>query len=157
MSKLFLKVSLAILVFGAYVAVGTLLLLPRLIDRADGNVEWIIALWLVYVLVPIGLFFIGWRFFRGRGKAEYERIMHEGQKAPATVLAVEDTGVTLDQVYFGVKLSLRVAPASGSSFDVKLSAFVPRISVPRAGETVTVAFDPQDKKKIYLADFPSAS
>jgi hypothetical protein len=88
-----------------------------------------------------------------------KRLLETGQEAPAEIMSVQDTGVSLgneDLSYF-VLLTLTVTPPGAPPFTAKLEAYVSRAAVPRAGDLVMVKFDPNDRSKVVLMDASSGS
>src|ERR1700731_3940525 len=81
--------------------------------------------------------------FFGGGKRK-RRLEEAGVDAPAQVLAVQDTGVTVNNNP-RVKLTMSVTPPDGSSpFEVSTKHLVSRVAIPRAGDAFMVRYDPED-------------
>ena len=81
--------------------------------------------------------------FFDRGKRK-KRLEEAGVSAPAQLVSVQDTGVTVNNNP-RVKLTLAVSPTDGSpSFQVSAKHTVSRVAVPRAGDVFTVRYDPED-------------
>jgi hypothetical protein len=81
--------------------------------------------------------------FFGGGKRK-RRLQEAGEDAPAQILAVQDTGVTVNNNP-RVKLTMSVTPADGSApFQVSTKHLVSRVAVPRAGDGFMVRYDPED-------------
>jgi hypothetical protein len=81
--------------------------------------------------------------FFDRGKKK-KRLEEAGVTAPAQLISVQDTGVTVNNNP-RVKLTLAVSPTDGSPpFEVSAKHTVSRVAVPRAGDVFTVRYDPQD-------------
>ncbi|MBX5443387.1 MAG: hypothetical protein IRZ32_17905, partial [Solirubrobacteraceae bacterium] len=74
-------------------------------------------------------------------------LVHAGRRAPAVVLGVDDTGVTINNDP-RVRVRLRVAPAGEPPFEVERTVTVPRTALPRRGEPVEVAYDPGDRDRV---------
>jgi|GEM_PF-1488972 len=97
------------------------------------------------------LLFISIAYLSKSGPSKREkRLMQMGTHAPAEVLKVEDTGVTINEIYPMVKLTLRVRPKSSEVFDVKIDSLVSRVSLPRPGDMLEVIFDPQKPSNIMI-------
>jgi hypothetical protein len=81
--------------------------------------------------------------FFDRGKKK-KRLEEAGVTAPAQLVSVQDTGVTVNNNP-RVKLTLAVSPSDGSPpFEVSAKHTVSRVAVPRAGDVFTVRYDPED-------------
>ena len=75
-------------------------------------------------------------FFGGRKRER--RLEDAGVDASAQILAVQDTGMTVNNNP-RIKLVLSVAPQDGSApFEVSKKQLVSRVAVPRAGDVLTV-------------------
>jgi hypothetical protein len=75
------------------------------------------------------------------------------------VLEVKDTGTTVNNQP-RVRLRLRVQPEDGPPFEVERKLLVSRLAIPRVGERVEVAYDPDDRYRFTfraadVADAPS--
>ncbi len=81
--------------------------------------------------------------FFGGGKRK-RRLEEAGVQAPAQVLSVQDTGVTVNNNP-RVKLTLSVTPQDGSAaFQVSTKQTVSRVAIPRAGDGFMIKYDPDD-------------
>jgi hypothetical protein len=79
----------------------------------------------------------------GGGKRK-RRLEEAGVNAPAQILDVQDTGVTVNNNP-RVKLTMSVTPADGvTPFQVSMKHLVSRVAVPRAGDAFMVRYDPED-------------
>ena len=75
------------------------------------------------------------------------KLLTAGRRAPARVVAVEDTGVTANNDP-RVKIVLQVEPPGEPPFQVERKLVVSRVAIPRRGESVEVAYDPADPEKL---------
>src|ERR1700726_4751911 len=81
--------------------------------------------------------------FFGGGKRK-RRLEEAGVEAPAQVLGVQDTGVTVNNNP-RVKITLSVTPPDGAApFQVVTKQTVSRVAIPRAGDGFMVRYDPED-------------
>src|SRR5438270_1027830 len=81
--------------------------------------------------------------FFGAGKRK-RRLQEAGVDAPAQILDVQDTGVTVNQNP-RIKLTLNVTPPDGSAaFQIATKKVVSRVAIPRAGDGFMIRFDPED-------------
>jgi hypothetical protein len=81
-------------------------------------------------------------------------ILKSGVSAPAVILSVKDTGVTMNDNP-QARLHLRVMPMSGEPFEAETTMFVGRFQVAMfvPGATVMVKYDPADKTKVAFEGF----
>lgn len=85
------------------------------------------------------------------GEGEARRIRRVGQSAEALVLAIADTGMTVNDDPI-VEFRLRVRPVSGEPYEVRTRGLVGRLDVPQVqpGAVLPVAIDPADPQKVAL-------
>lgn len=106
---------------------------------------------LYLVLLAIGSVMFLWGMFSGffivPGK--YRRLKAHGVEAEATILAVSDTGVTLNKNPY-VKLRLRVEPIGLPAYEAEAKAMVSRLAIPRPGDGVRVKFDPEKPEDVIV-------
>ena len=94
--------------------------------------------------------------FFDRGKRK-RRLEEAGVTAPAQIVSVQDTGVTVNNNP-RVKLTLAVSPTDGSGpFQVSMKHLVSRVAVPRAGDVFTVRYDPEDHDNFAIESGGTAS
>ena len=79
----------------------------------------------------------------------YRRLMKTGVEAEATILAVSDTGVTINKNPY-VKLRLRVQPIGLPAYEVEVKTMVSRVAIPRPGDGVRVKFDPNKPQDVIV-------
>ncbi len=89
------------------------------------------------------------RSANGNSRKE-KRLMETGTKAPAEILAIQDTGVTINGLYPIVKLALKVTPTGEAPFETVVETMVSRVDLPRAGDSIRVAYDPAKKSDIMI-------
>lgn len=85
------------------------------------------------------------------GEGEAKRIRRVGQVAEALVLAIEDTGMTLNDNPV-VAFHLEVRPTSGTPYEARTRGVVGRLDVPRVqpGAVLPVSVDPADPGKVAI-------
>jgi len=107
------------------------------------------ALYLLLLAIGSALFL--WGMFSGllTTPGYYRRIKAHGVEADATILAVSDTGVTLNQHPY-VKLRLRVEPFGRPVYETEAKALVSRVAIPRPGDGVRVKFDPNRPERVIV-------
>ena len=79
----------------------------------------------------------------------YRRIKANGVEAEATILAISDTGVTINKNPY-VKLRLRVEPMGMAAYETEVKAMVSRMAIPRPGDGVRVKFDPNKPEDVIV-------
>ena len=105
------------------------------------------AIFLVPALLP--LFFIP---SARRQKKQGAQLRARGKKAVATVMAVEDTGGTVNENPH-VRLKLSIVPnGAGGAFEGETAMVVSRVDVPRPGDRYPVWYDPQDTTKFEIGN-----
>ena len=97
--------------------------------------------------------------YAGWNTLEQSELVHAGSRASGVVIEVKDTGTTVNNQP-RVRLRLRVQPEGEPPFEVERKLLVSRLAIPRAGERVEVAYDPDDRDRFTfriadLADAPS--
>jgi hypothetical protein len=84
------------------------------------------------------------------GRKRKQRLEQAGVNAPAEVVSVRDTGVTVNQNP-RVALTFQVSPTDGSApFEVSTKRTVSRVSIPRAGDSFMVRYDPEDPENFVI-------
>ena len=84
--------------------------------------------------------------YAGWDALEQSELLTTGRTAPALLLEVTDTGMTVNDNP-RVEVRLRVEPPDGEPFEVSRKVLVSRVRVPRAGERVEVVYDPADHER----------
>lgn len=89
-----------------------------------------------------------------KGMASNRTVMQTGVSAPAVILSVQDTGVTMNDNP-QARIRLRVMPMGGDAFEAEVTQIVGRFQVamlvPNA--SVMVKYDPNDKTKVAIESF----
>ena len=84
------------------------------------------------------------------GRKRKQRLEQAGVNAPAEVVSVRDTGVTVNQNP-RVALTFQVSPTDGSApFEVSTKRTVSRVAIPRAGDAFVVRYDPEDPENFVI-------
>lgn len=84
------------------------------------------------------------------------RLLRTGKRATATVLEVEDTGVTVNDNP-RVRLKLRVQSDDAPEFELETKKVVSRVAIPQAGMVAPIRYDPDDPKDFVWDDGSSAA
>lgn len=110
--------------------------------RADGQ-GWFVWFGLCFLLSP--LLGVSALIFGGAKRLKAARLMSNGVQAVGTVLAVEDTGITINSNP-RVRLRFRIEPTDGAMapYEATKTATVSRVEIPRVGDRFPVWVDPND-------------
>lgn len=117
---------------------------------------------LITVATLAGTGFLIYRAFGStfKGLSANRNVIQTGVSAPAVILSVQDTGVTMNDNP-QARIRLRVMPMSGDMFEAEVTQIIGRFQVamlvPNA--SVMVKYDPNDKTKVAIESFgtpPSA-
>jgi len=79
----------------------------------------------------------------------YKYVNKIGEPAAAVVLAISDTGITINDNP-KVRLKLKVYPKDSEPFEATVSQVVSRVTIPRVGDRVYVKFDPNNPSDVIL-------
>lgn len=105
------------------------------------------------VAMLVGMGFMMYKAFGSTFKsmAGNKAVLQAGISAPATILSVEDTGVTMNNSP-QARLMLQVTPAGRPPFQAVATTFVGRMQIGMIvpGASVTVRYDPNDISKVAL-------
>lgn len=84
-----------------------------------------------------------------KNMAGNSNVLKSGVSAPAVILNVQDTGVTMNDNP-QARIQLRVMPMGGEPFEAETTMFVGRFQVGMfvPGASVMVKYDPADKTKV---------
>ena len=89
-----------------------------------------------------------------KGMASNRNVLQTGVTAPAVILSVQDTGVTMNDNP-QARIRLRVMPMGGDAFEAEVTQIVGRFQVamlaPNA--SVMVKYDPNDKTKVAIESY----
>jgi Short C-terminal domain len=90
----------------------------------------------------------------GRGKKEKAKNLFEtGSRAIGIVLAVHDTGVTINELDLRVRMDFRIEPLDSTpAFEATKTSTVSRAAIPRAGDRYPVFYDPTDQESWAYAE-----
>jgi hypothetical protein len=82
--------------------------------------------------------------FGKRKREKAENLVATGSRAVGVVLAVQDTGMTMNDNP-RIRMTFRIEPLDGSAaFDAEKTKVVSRVQIPRAGDRYPVWYDPAD-------------
>jgi hypothetical protein len=93
---------------------------------------------------------------RATGESQARALRDTGLPAPATILRIWDTGITLnDDPVIGMEVEVR--PEEGDPFRAVIpKSRISRIAIPQfqPGEEIAVRYDPRDPSQVALDDPP---
>lgn len=131
-------------------------LVGALAGFAVGMAAVIVVDAVVGVFIAVGcvalLVFCVWFFFGP--EIRRQRLLKKGERATATILAVEETGITVQGNYPVARFRFEVHPSSGAEpYEVTAKCLINRFEVPvyQPGDRVRVLVDPRDRHKVVLA------
>ena len=133
------RIFIGFALYGAYIFAIIAIAEPRnnpalyLILLALGSVVFLAGMFSGYFMVP----------------GKYRRLKAHGVEAEATILAISDTGVTLNKNPY-VKLRLRVEPIGVAAYETEAKTMVSRVAIPRPGDGVRVKFDPNKPEDVIV-------
>lgn len=108
------------------------------------------SLFVILLLVALGALFYVLFFARDLlADPKRKRLLALGRDAPALILHIADTGITLNQNPY-VRLRLQVQPPDTEPYEVTVSALVSRVNIPRVGEVIMVKYDPARPQEVIL-------
>ena len=107
------------------------------------------------IVLGVSGFFM-FRLFKGM--SQNSSVLKNGVSAPATVLDVQDTGVTMNDSP-QARVTLQVSPAGLPPFQAVVNTFVGRFQVGLLvpGASVQVRYDPNDHSKVAIESLGSAA
>lgn len=81
------------------------------------------------------------------------KLQRTGLPAEATILAIRETGWTVNTIYPVVRLKLEVRPPGGRPYEAEVRTIIGRLDVPQLqpGATVAVKYDPRKPSRVALA------
>lgn len=89
-------------------------------------------------------------FLRGLYPNANKIMINGGIKAQAKVLALQETGTTINTIYYVVRVTVEVHPVGQTAFQANFEAPISRLNLPRIGDEIAVIFDPNDHTKITI-------
>lgn len=111
------------------------------------NIILFIAVAIFLNIAPFLLLSILDRRKRKAQIAEQDEFMRTGTRTNAVVMDIQDTGVTVNDNPV-VKLTLSLNHTTFGNFQQTITATVPRVKIPRVGDSVNVIYDPNNPAKM---------
>ncbi len=112
-----------------------------------------IAIIIISVVIPL-IFFN--KLVLNRVSKKDREILQNGVEADAEIISIQDTGVTINNIYINVKMLLKVIPQFGSPFEINTSHLVSRVNIPRPGDMLRVKYSKNDLTKVVILDKSAA-
>ena len=107
-------------------------------DAPKGTAIFLAALFIPMGLAPVPFGMLG----RRKGEKAAALVQH-GKRCRGTVVSVEDTNWTVNDNP-RVKITVRAEPDGETPFTIEKTSVVPRVNIPRAGDSCVVFYDPSD-------------
>jgi hypothetical protein len=111
---------------------------------------------LITIITLAGSGFLIYKVFGSTFKnmAGNRNILQTGVSAPAVIIAVQDTGVTMNDNP-QARIRLRVMPMGGEAFEAEVTQIIGRFQVGMVvpNGTAMVKYDPNDKTKVAIESF----
>jgi len=98
--------------------------------------------WLVIIAV-VAYFYFRWRRSDELAKQRLERLGQIGVRGHGVIVDLKDTGSSLNDNP-QIRVTYRVQPEQGEPFDTSVTAFFPRVDLPRVGDEMEIWYDPND-------------
>jgi hypothetical protein len=113
-------------------------------------VDPVVGVFIVAGCVAVTVFCF-WFFFGP--EIRRRRLMTKGVRGEAVILAVEETGITVQGNYPMARFLFEVHPPGGEPYQVKAKCLLDRFEIPayQPGRLVQVLIDPNDRRKVTLA------
>lgn len=139
------------LAFGAlFTGIGLGGVLAGLQPAEKGGEAWFIGFGACFLLTPaLGLISLP---IVGLQRARVRQLMENGIQGVGTVLALEDTGVTINDNP-RVRMRIRIEPTNGvmAPYEVTKTSTVSRLQLPRVGDSYPVWIDPDNPERFVFA------
>ncbi|MFH1148945.1 MAG: DUF3592 domain-containing protein [Actinomycetota bacterium] len=136
-------------VIGAVAAIGAVLAA----GLASGQAWWLVAIetgaTVLFCVVFFGIFYFVFRWaFRSVNLAN--DLAERGEAAEATVLEVHETGVTVNEVYPMIGVTLEVRRTGRPAYQVKTQWLIDRLQIPQfqPGAVIPVMVDPENPDNV---------
>ena len=107
----------------------------------------------VLVLSPLGRWILAVveRRAKAASDAKTRTLLERGVRAVATILTVDDTGVTTNDNP-DVRMRLRIAAENGDAFEVERETVVSRLDIPRPGRRYPAWYLPDDRTQYMIVE-----
>ena len=103
---------------------------------------------IIVVATVIPLLFMSKTIFSTSKKDK--QILANGVEALAEITDIQETGVTVNDIYYNIKLELRVKPINAPIFEVKTTHLFSRLQIPRIGDVLRVKYDPSNLMEVVI-------
>jgi hypothetical protein len=106
----------------------------------------LVMIGLIWAAVGIGvvLMYRSW----GARLQQDRRLFETGRRAPGVIESVQTTGMVVNNINSQIVITVRVQPAGEPEFTVQPKMLVPFNAIPRTGDTIEVAYDPNDHNRV---------
>ncbi|MFN8434955.1 MAG: hypothetical protein U0V18_13085 [Anaerolineales bacterium] len=111
---------------------------------------------LITIVTLAGTGFLIYKVFGSTFKSmsTNRNVLQTGVSAPAVILSVQDTGVTMNENP-QARIRLRVMPMNGEAFEAEVTQIIGRFQVAMVvpNGSAMVKYDPNDKTKVAIESF----
>jgi len=106
---------------------------------------------IIFSVVIIAIIYFSFRAAFG-SIIRREALTKNGIQAEATIVEVNDTGMTVNEIYPVIKFTLDVRPPEGEPFRAESKELINRMDIPtfQPGAVVPVLYDPRNPKNIVM-------
>ncbi|MEA2463525.1 MAG: hypothetical protein QOJ98_1272 [Acidobacteriota bacterium] len=101
------------------------------------------AIFLGLLFIPMGLAPLPFGLAGRKKSAKAVELVQHGKRCRGVVVSVEDTNWTVNNNP-RVKITVRAEPDGEPPFTIEKTSVVPRVQIPKAGDTCVVFYDPSD-------------
>lgn len=134
--------------------IGVVAALVAAFSGAGGTGNKIVGLVvvLVFVVVFAGAFTFAYKKIFAP-VIKQRKLGKTGLPAEATVLAVEETNITVNNIYPVIKLKLQVRPPGKEPYEAEIQTIIGRLNIPQVqpGAALLVKYDPDDPSNVSLS------
>lgn len=107
----------------------------------------------IMTVVMCSIFYFTFKSVLGP-EVEARKILENGVDAEATILEVNETGWTVNDIYYIVNFVVEVRPKDQPSYKAKIRGMISRLTMPQfqPGSIVPVKYDPNNPQKVALVE-----
>jgi hypothetical protein len=142
-----------LIVWGSILIIAAIFVIPFFLLDIEGFLKLMPFLMTgLFAVIILIVAIVLYKVFIGAGRKKAATI-EAGEDAEATIVSVEDTGVTLQNgLYFQVRFGLEVRPLAGPAFTASAKDYVSRVSISQyqPGTVVSVKYNPLKHEEVAI-------